>query len=180
MRCSSCEPLLSAYLESALRGRQSLEVAEHLRGCTSCTAFLDELRVIDALLTTAHAPGGVSSDFTESVLSATRETAPALPRRVPLVLPLVLYLAAAWTITATIVFQSRGMARIAAASLALEERNLVALGAVLRSFAPATPFAAAVVTVVLMLDILVLCAIFYGYRRIRPIIATYFTKGSRS
>ena len=180
MRCSSCEPLLSGYLESALRRRQALEVAEHLRECASCTGFLEELRVIDALLTTAHAPGGVSSDFTESVVAATRETAPDLPRRISLVLPLVLYLAAAWTLTATIVLQSRGMARLIAASFVLEERNLIALGAVLRSFAPATPLAAAVVTVVLLLDMLLLGAIFYGYRRIRPIIATYFTKGSRS
>ena len=180
MRCSSCEPLLDAYLEAVLRPRQSLEVAEHLRGCNDCQELFGELRVIDALLTTARAPASVARDFTATVLSAAPAARPRSPRRIPLLAPLLLYLAVAWALAAVAALRANDLLAFAGAAAVLAERNLAALGAAARAFAPATPLAAAAVTIVLSLDLLLLCALFYGYRRLRPMIALYLARGSRS
>jgi anti-sigma factor RsiW len=180
VRCSSCEPLLDAYLEATLRRRRALEVAAHLRECGDCETLLDELRVIDGLLTTARPPGSVSGDFTAGVLSATNATRTRTPRRLPFFLPLFLYLAAAWTAAAFVALRSENLLGSIEAFAGAQARDLAALGAVIRTFAPATPVAAAVVTVVLLLDVFLLCAVFYGYRRVRPLLALYFRRETGS
>jgi anti-sigma factor RsiW len=177
VRCSSCEPLLAAYLEGTLRRRQALRIAEHLRGCRACESFLRELRVVDALLTTARPPGSIAPNFTADVLSATHGTSTRSPRRVPLLLPLLLYLVAAWALTA---LRSNQLLAIGAAFVEDQQRNAASLGAAIRAFAPATPVAAAAVTVVLLVDILLLAALFYGYRRVRPLLASYLERGRRA
>jgi hypothetical protein len=180
VRCSSCEPLLAGYLEATLRRRQALRVAEHLRGCQACEEFLRELRVVDALLTTARPPGSVAANFTADVLSAAHATATARsPRRVPLLLPLVLYLVAAWAFAAFAGLRSNELLATGAAFFQDQQRNAAALGAALRALAPATPVAAAAVTVVLLVDILLLVALLYGYRRVRPMLALYLERGPR-
>ncbi len=179
MRCSSCEPLLDAFLEATLRRRRALEVAKHLRGCDACEALLGELRVIDGLLTTAKPPGSVAGDFTAAVLSATHSTQTRAPRRVPFLVPLFAYLAAAWTVVAIVALRSDYLLRLSEAFVAMGARNLAALGAAGRAFAPATPLAAAVVTVVLLIDLFLLCAVFYGYRRVRPLLALHLDRGPR-
>lgn len=167
MRCSSCEPWLDAYLEGTLQRRRAGAIARHLRGCDACSALLQELRVIDALLETARPPGGVAGDFTASVLSATRASKPHAPRRVPYVVPLVLYLLAAWALVAFFALRSNHLLQLGAGFVAMEQRNAAALGSALRAFAPATPVAAAAVTLVLLLDVFLLFALLYGYRRVR-------------
>ena len=84
MRCSSCEPMLDGYLETALSRRHMRDVALHVNWCRACTALLDELRVVDALLTTVRAPGSVGSDFTAAIVSATSAAQPHAPRRIGL------------------------------------------------------------------------------------------------
>jgi predicted anti-sigma-YlaC factor YlaD len=180
MRCSSCEPLLDAYLESALRPRQTLEVTEHLRGCPECEGLMRELRVIDALLTTARPPGSVSSNFTAAVVSATRATHPHTRRRTQIWLPLLVYLIAAWALAALVALQSQGFTRLFGMLFESEQRAAAAFAAALRALAPATPLAAAAVTGVLLVDLLLLAAIFYGYRRLVPLIALYIARGPRS
>jgi anti-sigma factor RsiW len=177
MRCSSCEPLLDAYLESALRPRQRAEVAQHVRSCSSCTGLLHELRVIDALLITASPAARVGADFTPSIVAAARETSPHRVRRLPFWIPLIAYLAMAWTLLAFAMVRSNGAASFAISIFASLERSASALTAAVRAIAPATPFAAASVTVVLLLDLLLLVALFYGYRRLRPVIALYLARG---
>jgi anti-sigma factor RsiW len=181
MRCSSCEPLLDSFLEGTLPRRRALAIARHLSACDECSALLRELRVIDALLETASPPrAAVAGDFTASVLSAARRTRPHAPRRVPYVVPLVLYLAGAWTLVAVAALRSNSLLAIGAAFLAAEERNAAGLGVALRALAPATPVAAAAVTLVLLLDVFLLGALLYGYRRVRPLLALYFERGERS
>jgi len=58
--------------------------------------------------------------------------------------------------------------------------DAAALGAVTHALAPATPFAAAAVSGVLVLDVLLLGALLYGYRRVRPMIALYLARGPRT
>jgi len=177
VRCSSCEPLLDAYLEASLSRRQGGAVIEHLQGCGACSALLRELRVIDALLTTARPPG-VASDFTASVVTAARSAPPHSGRRTPLWIPLLAYLVVAWTLTA-VWLRSNALANVVAYIALSEQRSLAALGAAVRALAPATPLAAAAVTSVLLLDVVLLCGIFYGYRRVHSLVRLYHTRGTR-
>lgn len=179
MRCSSYEPLLDDYLEGTLRPRQAREIAVHLRGCAECTQLLDDLRVVDALLTTARAPG-VSGDITAAVVSATATTRPPAPRRLSLGVALLLYLLAAWALAAAAFLRLHDLAQLGAASLVFVQRDLAALGAATRALAPATPLAAAAVTAVLSIDVVLLAATFYAYRRLRPLLAFYLGRGPRS
>lgn len=179
MRCSWCEPLLDDFLEGTLRAREGREVAAHLGGCSDCERLLDELRVVDALLTTARPPG-VAGDITAAVVSATAGTRPQAPRRHGLGVALLLYLLAAWGLAVAAFLRLHDLAQIGSASLSFAERDLAALGAATRALAPATPLAAAAVTAVLMMDVLLLAATLYAYRRLRPLLALYLGRGPRS
>lgn len=178
MRCSSCEPLLDAYLESALRARQRIEVAQHLKECGACTAFLRELRVIDALLLTARPPGRIASDFTQAVVSAAGPAPLRSGRRFPLWMALLGYLLIAWALALMAIFYSNAV-EVLVHGLVLLQRGMAALDAATRAFTPAAPLAAATVTAVLLVDLLLLAALLYGYRRLRPLIALYLLRGPR-
>jgi anti-sigma factor RsiW len=179
VRCSSCEPLLDAYLEAALRPRDTLTVAAHLRDCSGCSALLSELRVVDALLTTARAPE-VAGDITPAVISATHATRPETPRRPPLGFALLLYLGIAWTLVALAALRWHDLTRLNGIFFAIQERGVAVLGFVARILvAPATLVVAAVVTVVLVIDVLLLLLIYCGYRRVRPAIAPHLDREPR-
>lgn len=179
MRCSSCEPLLDAYLEASLRQFDARAVNAHLRNCSGCTALLDELRVVDALLTTARPPG-VAANFTATVVSATRETPRHAKPRMPLGVALLLYLGVAWSLALMVALRSNDVTALASSAFAEGARDLAALSAAVRALAPATPVAAAAVTAVLLVDVLLIAALFYGYRRVRPILSLYFRRKERS
>jgi predicted anti-sigma-YlaC factor YlaD len=178
MRCSSCEPLLDAYLEASLSRRQGAEVIGHLQACDACAGLLRELRVIDGLLTTARPPG-VASDFTASVVTAARVAPPYAGRRTPLWIPLLAYLTIAWALTALVWLRSNAVANLVANIGLSEQRSLAALDAAVRALAPATPLAAAAVTLVLLLDLVLLGGIVYGYRRVHSLVLLYLTRGTR-
>jgi anti-sigma factor RsiW len=178
MRCSSCEPVLDAYLEGSLGPFRARSVARHLERCERCAALLAELRVVDALLTTARSPR-VAPDFTATVVSAAQKTPTKAARRAPVGLALLLYLALAWTLAAILV-GSHGLGWTAVAWSQLWQRDGAALGAAMRALAPATPVAAATGVGVLLVDVVLLAALFYGYRRIRPLLAGYLSRGDRS
>lgn len=179
MRCSSYEPMLDDYLEGTLRPRQTREIALHLRGCAQCSRLLDELRVVDALLTTARAPGA-SSDITAAVVSATATARPPAPRRLSLGVALLLYLLAAWALAAAAFLRLHDLAHFGSALLGFVQRDVAAIGAATRALAPATPLAAAAVTAVLLIDVVLLAVTFYAYRRLRPLLAFYLGRGPRS
>jgi predicted anti-sigma-YlaC factor YlaD len=179
VRCSWCEPLLDDYLEGALRPREGRLVAAHLRECTGCARLLDQLRVVDALLTTARAPG-IPRDITAAVVSATATTRPNPRRRLRVGVALLLYLLAAWALAAVAFMRLPDLSQIGSMSVVFAQRDLAALGAATHALAPATPLAAAAVTGVLLIDVLLLAASFYAYRRLRPLLAFYLGRGSRS
>ncbi len=179
MRCSSCEPLLDAYLEASLGPLRGARVAGHLRACGRCAALLRELRVIDALLTTARPAGAVEPKFTAAVVSAAHAAARPPQRRMPIWLPVLAYLSIAWGLTAVVALRYGTAVTFAGNFIASQERGFAAVAAAVRVLAPATPLAAAAMTGVLLLDILLLCGVFYGYRRFRPLLALYLTRGSQ-
>ncbi len=92
---------------------------------------------------------------------------------------LLAYLVVAWTLVFVGV-RSHALNHLAATLVLSEQHGFAALGAAVRALAPATPLAAATMTGVLLLDLLLLCALAYGYRRVRPLMATYLTRGPRS
>ncbi|HEY6327232.1 MAG TPA: hypothetical protein VIW73_12045, partial [Candidatus Cybelea sp.] len=75
--------------------------------------------------------------------------------------------------------RSNALAQVAGALVLSERHGIAAFGAAVRALAPATPLAAALMTGVLLLDLLLLCAVAYGYRRVRPLMAIYL-RGPRS
>ncbi len=179
MRCSWCEPVLDAYLEATLSPRKMRGVAEHLRGCDSCAALLAELRVVDALLATAQWRAEVPADFTVAVVAAARMTPQhARPRALPW-LPLAIYLVVAWALAAAVQLQGRYANGFFSAFDARARDAAAALGAALHVFAPVTPFAAAAVTAVLAVDLVLLAALIFGYRRVRPLLAFHLARGNQ-
>ncbi len=180
MRCSSCEPRLDAFIEGTLRADRARAVATHLAGCAHCSAFLSELRVIDALLATARPPGRVGADFTAAVVSATPAMPPLAPRRVPIWAPVLAYLAVAWFAGALAALRWHALGAPFYALEGWAGRAAAALSAAFRALAPATPIAAAAVGGILLADLLLLCAVLYAYRRLRPLLSVYLARGPRT
>jgi hypothetical protein len=179
VRCSWCEPLLDGYLESTLAPRQRRGVTEHLRRCESCREFLRELRVVDALLATARSRADVGTEFTAAVLSATRRAPLPARRRIPPWLPLGVYLAAAWALAAFArleIQRPNGLIAVAGAGV---HNAVAALLAGVHALAPLTPMAAALVTIVLAVDLLLLAALAVGYHRVRPLLAFHLARIER-
>jgi anti-sigma factor RsiW len=179
VRCSWCEPVLDAYLEATLSPRKMHGVAQHLQRCESCAALLAELRVVDALLATAQWRAEVPSDFTLAVVAATNATPQhARPRALPW-LPLAIYLVVAWGLAAVVQLQGRFASGFFAALDDRARDAAAALGAAVHVFAPVTPLAAAAVTAVLAVDLLLLAGLIFGYRRVRPLLAFHLARGNQ-
>jgi hypothetical protein len=172
--------MLDDHLEATLSRRQMRDVAHHLRSCAACSALFEELRVIDALLTTTQPRGRIGSDFTAAVISAAAAAPPHPRRRTALWVPLLAYLCVAWTLVAVAALDARGVAGFFERLAASGDRGLAAVEAGLWAVAPETAIAAAVVTAVLLVDLLLFAGIFYGYRRLRPILSIHLARGSRS
>jgi hypothetical protein len=94
--------------------------------------------------------------------------------------PLLAYLSIAWTLLAVAALEAHGVAGLFERLAASGDRGLAAIEAGLRAVAPETAVAAAIVTAVLLVDLLLLAGILYGYRRLRPILSIHLARGSRS
>lgn len=95
MRCSRCEHLLDQFADGSLGARETRLVGDHLRACTSCSALLREVRVVDALLETAPQPA-LAENFTFALMAEVRALPSPRSREHPVWSFLVLYVAAAW------------------------------------------------------------------------------------
>jgi anti-sigma factor RsiW len=168
MRCSWCEPLLDGYLENALPARRMREIAAHVRRCRSCEALLAELRVVDALLTTASPPAAVGSDFTAAVVSATAQAHQPQRHRPPVWIFLWLYLALGWLAIGILALQGDIAGNAISAAIASSTRAVSETGAVVTALSPGTPALAALVSSVLLIDVaLVAVLLFFVRRRMR-------------
>lgn len=172
MRCSSCESLLAGYLDGALSPRRTADVARHLHRCGSCAALIEELGVVDALLSTAT-PAQLPPNFTFAVMAHVR-TMPA-PRRSRSSIGLAVagYLVAAWAV-AGLWFFFRGTAAYAALGRALApvadlwSAFSATVTAAAHAVAPNAAILGATVGTVLAFDAIALVALFYFYRSVRP------------
>jgi anti-sigma factor RsiW len=93
--CNSSEALFEGYLDNTLTPAERARLLTHLRSCGSCKGVLEELRAVDALLTS---PRTVS--LPQNFTFATMAEVGTLPRpcvsQAPLLAYLVSYLVAAW------------------------------------------------------------------------------------
>lgn len=172
MRCSSCEPLLAEYIDGTLSARRMAVVARHVHGCAPCTALVEELKVVDALLTTASAPE-LPPNFTFAVMAHARSMPAPQPHRAPVWLATGGYLLAVWLLAAGW-FLVRGTGAIAAAQHALAPFGAGMIAVVnagagaSHALAPNALVAGGLIGIVLTLDLLALSALLYYYRNVRP------------
>lgn len=179
MRCSWCEALLDQFVDGGLEPARAASVALHLRDCPACEALHQRLRIVDALLTTAHAPA-LDTGFTFDVMQRVRAMpSPALPKRHWLPLA-AFYLVAAWILAGAAYAlalpgafpQTHALARGLAGSLA-------ALAHGTRALVPVEPVALSVVLTVLAVDALLFVAVVAFYRRVRPRLHAYLAAEAR-
>jgi anti-sigma factor RsiW len=172
MRCSWCEPLLAEYIEGSLSARRMAVVARHVHGCASCTALVEELKVIDALLATTTTPE-LPTNFTFAVMAHARSMPVPERRLMPVWMAVASYVLAVWLLAGGW-FLLRGTGAIAGAHHALAPfgSGLLAfanLGAGAgHALAPNAIALGAIVSGVLVLDVLALAGLLYFYRYVRP------------
>jgi len=174
MRCSSCEPLLDQYLDRVLSHRSMLHVAKHLHSCKTCQALLHELRSVDGLLLGAKPPL-LPPNFTFAVMAEVRSQPATRRRRVPAWAVVSAYLACAWVaVGAAIAIRGGRWPEVATALVSVQHLGAWrGAGNVLHAVAPATPFVAAGVAAILVLDAALFIALFVFYRSVRPRLAAH-------
>lgn len=100
MRCSFCKPLLDRYSEATLCAQQMRQVSAHLQLCGECAAVLEELKVVDGLLTTLSPPQAPAANFTFAILAEVRSMPVPVTPRTNLVALAGAYVLVAWAIIA--------------------------------------------------------------------------------
>jgi len=172
VRCSSCEPLLAEYIEGSLSARRMAVVARHVHGCPACTALVEELKVVDALLTTTTTPE-LPANFTFAVMAHARSMPVPERRLMPVWMAIAGYVIAVWLLaggwfllrgTGAIDAAGRALAPFGAGLLALADAGAGAGHAL----APNPIAIGAIVSGVLLLDVLALAGLLYFYRHVRP------------
>jgi anti-sigma factor RsiW len=172
--CSSFEPLLAPYVDGALPAATWVQLSAHLERCGSCSALLEELRVIDAMLLTAR-PLDPAPNFTFRVM-AELGTLPAPRVRRASVLGIVAaYLVFAWLSIGGFFWFGGAHAK---AALAVMAGSIGHYGAALDGLAAATSHlfggatfgVTAAMSAILAIDVLI-AALAFGLRgalRARP------------
>ena len=175
MRCSSCEPLLDRYLEGTLPPRRMQSIRTHLETCAHCSELLDEVKVIDGLLSTTRVPD-LPENFTFAVMAEVRSMPAPRPRQHPVWSFLALYSAAAW-VAAVIAMAATATTPRALADMTagvLRQAGLVTgtFGAsISHSLTHSTPGLAAFGFGVLTIDVAIACAFALIYFVVRPRLA---------
>ena len=176
MSCSSSEELFEAYLDGTLLPAQRARLLAHLAGCGPCKGVLEELRVVDALISSPRHVE-LPANFTFATMAEVR----ALPRphatSAPVYAYLVSYLVAAWLLIGA------GFLFAATAMHALGETALDASASLARVFGivghagarVAGDFGAlgTVLGAAIVLDVAVVLALVVGFTVVRPRLAEH-------
>lgn len=172
MRCSSSRELFEALIDGALTARTHAAVEAHLDRCTECTALLEELRVVDALLLR---PSKIElpPNFTQRAMAEIRALPAPRPSRSRLFIFLGAYLALSWLgFGAALLFAGTQTRAILSALVSSATAELAALGGVvhaaLHGLWPAVSGLTELSAGALLLDILVAGILAYGYLVLRP------------
>lgn len=177
MHCSSFEHLLDAYLERDLPPRTMRRIADHLHRCRSCTATMQELRVVDALLATTK-PIELPPDFAQAAMTHVRTLPKPRHSAGAAWIALAFYVICAWIAASLMIvsvrrgFPTLGLGAFESSiSGVLHGGAWQALVATLRAFTPVTPLLAATVAIVLVVDVALAVGVLFFYRAVRPWLA---------
>jgi anti-sigma factor RsiW len=172
--CSSSEDLFEAYLDGTLLPAQRARLLAHLAGCGPCKGVLDELRVVDALMSSPRHVE-LPANFTFATMAEVRSLARPHVSTVPVYAYLVSYLVAAWLLIGA------GFLLASTAMRAFGETALDASASVARVFGivghagarVAGDFSAlgAVLGAAIVLDVAVVLALVVGFTVVRPRLA---------
>ena len=174
MSCSSSEDLFEAYLDGTLVPAQRARLLSHLAGCGPCKGLLDELRVVDALVSSPRHVE-LPANFTFATMAEVR----SLPRPhvspVPVYAYLVSYLVAAWLlIGAGFLFASTAMRAFGETALDLSAQLGHTIGSLGHAGARVVGDFGSLGTVLggaIVLDIAVALALIVGFTVVRPRLA---------
>ncbi len=174
MPCSSFEPLLAPYVDGALPAPVRVQLGAHLERCASCSALLEELRVIDALLLTAR-PVDPAPNVTFRVMAELNSFPAPRVRRAPILGVVAAYLVFAWLLIGGFFYfggaNAKAAQAVVAGSIGHFRTALDALSAATSHlFGGATFGVSAVMGAILTVDVLV-AALAFGLRgtlRARP------------
>jgi anti-sigma factor RsiW len=172
MNCSSTEARFERLLEGDLATGQRDAVLAHLDGCAGCRGVLEELRVVDALLTQPREVV-LAANFTFATMAEARAMrAPAL-YRAPVGAYLVSYLAAAWLIAgAAMLLAPQTMHTLVGATLDIARSIAAAVGGlgsvIARLFGRGGNTLTAALGALLAIDILLVIGLGFALRYVRP------------
>jgi anti-sigma factor RsiW len=169
--CSSSEDLFEAYLDGTLLPAQRARLLSHLAGCGACKGTLDELRVVDALISSPRHVE-LPANFTFATMAEVR----SLPRphvsSVPVYAYLVSYLVAAWLlIGAGFLFASTAMRAFGETALDVSATFVRVFGLVGHAGARVAGDFGALGTLLgaaIVLDVAVVLALVVGFTVVRP------------
>jgi anti-sigma factor RsiW len=173
--CSSSEDLFEAYLDGTLLPAQRARLLSHLARCGACKGVLDELRVVDALISSPRHVE-LPANFTFATMAEVRSVPrPQGGTAVPVYAYLVSYLVAAWLlIGAGFLLASSAMRAFGETALDVSASFARVFGIVGHAGARVAgdlgPLGAVLGTAI-VLDVAVVLALVVGFTVVRPRLA---------
>jgi anti-sigma factor RsiW len=172
--CSSSEDLFEAYLDGTLLPAQRARLLAHLAGCGPCKGMLEELRVVDALISSPRHVE-LPANFTFATMAEVRSLPRPHATSAPVYAYLVSYLVAAWLlIGAGFVFAASAMRAFGETALDVSASFARVFGIVGHAgariagdFGPLGTLLGAAV----LLDFAVVLALVVGFTVVRPRLA---------
>jgi anti-sigma factor RsiW len=174
--CSSSEDLFEAYLDDTLLPAQRARLLAHLAGCGACKGVLEELRVVDALISSPRHVE-LPANFTFATMAEVRSLARPRATSAPVYAYLVSYLVAAWLlIGAGFVFAATTMRAFGETALDVSASVARVFGIVGHAgariagdFGPLGSLLGAAI----VLDVAVVLALVVGFTVVRPRLAEH-------
>jgi anti-sigma factor RsiW len=174
--CSSSEDLFEAYLDGTLLPAQRARLLSHLARCGACKGVLEELRAVDALISSPRRVE-LPANFTFATMAEVR----ALPRphatATPVYAYLVSFLVAAWLlIGAGFLFAATAMRAFGETALDASASIAHVFGIVGHAGARVAGDFGALGTLLgaaIVLDVAVVLALVAGFALVRPRLAEH-------
>jgi len=174
--CSSSEDLFEAYLDGTLLPAQRARLLTHLAGCGPCKGLLEELRVVDALISSPRHVE-LPANFTFAAMAEVRSLPRPCATSAPVYAYLVSYLVAAWLlIGAGFLFAATAMRAFGETALDVSASLARVFGIVGHAGARIAGDFGALGTMLgaaIVLDVAVVLALVVGFTVVRPRLAEH-------
>jgi anti-sigma factor RsiW len=174
--CSSSEELFEGYLDGTLLPAQRARLLAHLASCGPCKGVLEELRVVDALISSPRHVE-LPANFTFATMAEVRAVPRPQTTSAPVYAYLVSYLVAAWLlIGAGFLFAATAMRAFGETALDASASLARVFGIVGHAGARVAGDFGALGTVLgaaILLDVAVVIALVVGFTVVRPRLADH-------